>query len=105
MSLQSNRPAHVLVTPMHAHTNPPTPLRSSMGSPWYVLQQGLEAEVCVLAIKSSIMTEKVLMQCIRIQETWSKLCLSAAVFMSADSLQGAQEKILITKKTAKFSML
>lgn len=50
------------------------------------------------------MTEKVLMQYIRIQEAWSKMCLSVAVFMS-DSHQGAQEKVLITKKTTKFSTL
>lgn len=45
------------------------------------------------------------MQNVRMQETWSKLYLSVAAFMSADSHQGAQEKILITKKTVEFSIL
>lgn len=100
MFIQSNIPAHEPIVAKHAHTNPPTPLGSSLVSAWYVPQQCLGAKVCVLGIKSSIMTEKVLRQHIRIQETWSKVCLSAAVFMSVDSHQGAQEKILITKTSS-----
>lgn len=46
------------------------------------------------------MTEKILRQSNRIQEIWSKLCLCVAVFMSVDSRQGAQEKILITKEAS-----
>lgn len=79
MFIQSNIPAHVPVILVHTH-KPHTALGSSLGSAWHVLQKCPEAKVCALGIKSSIMTGKVSLQCIRIQQTQSNLCLTCCSF-------------------------